>query len=112
MRPALFRFNVLARRLMLISVAVKAKTFTFASGRSAQAFSFLGMVRALLDDTPNCCLRAALICTFPVLTEFFTGSTKANLPSYLGTVYCFGNLFFLGIAQRNVGKVSKACSAV
>jgi hypothetical protein len=48
MRPALFRFNVLARRLMLISVAVKAKTFTFASGRSAQAFSFLGMVRALL----------------------------------------------------------------
>ncbi|WOO81481.1 Equilibrative nucleoside transporter 3 [Vanrija pseudolonga] len=45
----------------------------------------------------------ALICTYPFLTALFPpGSTRNNLPSYIGTIYCSANLFFLGLAQRNV----------
>ncbi|WWC61367.1 uncharacterized protein I303_103948 [Kwoniella dejecticola CBS 10117] len=50
----------------------------------------------------------ALICTIPLLTTFFPSdsSVKSNLASYISSSYCFGNLFFLGLAQRNVGKTS------
>ncbi|WVQ78261.1 hypothetical protein IAT38_000345 [Cryptococcus sp. DSM 104549] len=50
----------------------------------------------------------ALICTFPLLISYFpTDSTiRPILASCLSTVYCFGNLFFLGLAQRHVGRVS------
>lgn len=52
--------------------------------------------------------RTALICTYPLFTSFFLfGATRSNLASYLSTVYCFSNLLFLGIAQRNVGKVGR-----
>ncbi|KAL1411186.1 hypothetical protein Q8F55_002137 [Vanrija albida] len=45
----------------------------------------------------------ALICTYPFLTALLPpGSTRTNLPSYIGTIYCSANLFFLGLAQRNV----------
>lgn len=48
-----------------------------------------------------------LICTIPLLMSFFApnSSARATLPSTVSTVYCFGNLFFLGLAQRTVGKV-------
>ncbi|WWC85263.1 uncharacterized protein L201_000125 [Kwoniella dendrophila CBS 6074] len=52
----------------------------------------------------------ALICTIPLLTTFFptnsTSNLKSNLASYISTSFCFGNLFFLGLAQRNVRKTS------
>lgn len=54
----------------------------------------------------NAADKSALICTFPLLSSFFTGPLATNLPSYVGTVFCFANLFFLGLAQRTVGKVS------
>lgn len=49
----------------------------------------------------------ALICTFPLLISYLPpdSSLRRNLASVLSTVYCFGNLFFLGMAQRHVGKV-------
>ncbi|OWT42198.1 solute carrier family 29 (equilibrative nucleoside transporter), member 1/2/3 [Cryptococcus neoformans] len=52
----------------------------------------------------------ALICTFPLLISYLPPdqSLRGNLSSILSTVYCFGNLFFLGVAQRHVGKVSPA----
>ncbi|KAL0250237.1 hypothetical protein I308_102410 [Cryptococcus tetragattii IND107] len=50
----------------------------------------------------------ALICTFPLLISYLPpdSNLRGNLSSILSTVYCFGNLFFLGMAQRHVGKVS------
>jgi hypothetical protein len=56
--------------------------------------------RVVADD-------AVLICTIPLLASFFdpSSSTHANLASYLSTTFCFGNLLFLGLAQRDVGKV-------
>ncbi|WVF72400.1 hypothetical protein IAT40_007215 [Kwoniella sp. CBS 6097] len=50
----------------------------------------------------------ALICTIPLLGTFFPpeSAVKGTLASYLSTAYCFGNLFFLGLAQRSVGKTS------
>ncbi|WVQ98536.1 hypothetical protein IAU59_005662 [Kwoniella sp. CBS 9459] len=49
-----------------------------------------------------------LICTLPLLGSFFPpeSAIKGTLASYLSTAYCFGNLFFLGLAQRSVGKTS------
>jgi hypothetical protein len=51
---------------------------------------------------------AALMCTFPLLVSFYPADSKTgqNLPSLLSTVYCLGQLVFLGIAQRQVGQVS------
>lgn len=48
-----------------------------------------------------------LICSFPLFSSFFPAesSTRSNLASILSTVYCFSNLFFLGVAQRTVGTV-------
>ncbi|KAL7422151.1 hypothetical protein Q5752_002795 [Cryptotrichosporon argae] len=47
-----------------------------------------------------------LICTFPLLASFFPdSSTRTNLASYLSTIYCFNNLLFLGVAQRDAGRV-------
>ncbi|WWD15728.1 hypothetical protein CI109_100150 [Kwoniella shandongensis] len=48
----------------------------------------------------------ALICTFPLLISFFPpeSSARSSLASVLATSYCFGNLFFLGLAQRQVGQ--------
>lgn len=53
----------------------------------------------------------ALICTFPLLISYLPPdqSLRGNLSSILSTVYCFGNLFFLGVAQRHVGKVCFRC---
>ncbi|WWC69661.1 uncharacterized protein I206_103604 [Kwoniella pini CBS 10737] len=50
----------------------------------------------------------ALLCTIPLLTTFFPtdSSMKSNLASYISSSFCFGNLFFLGMAQRSVGKTS------
>ncbi|WVQ70358.1 uncharacterized protein L199_008585 [Kwoniella botswanensis] len=52
----------------------------------------------------------ALICTIPLFITFFppdsSSSVKSNLASYVSSSYCFGNLFFLGLAQRNVGDTS------
>ncbi|WVR04997.1 hypothetical protein IAU60_002009 [Kwoniella sp. DSM 27419] len=50
----------------------------------------------------------ALICTIPLLTTFFPldNPVRTSLASYLSSSYCFGNLFFLGLAQRSVGKTS------
>ncbi|OCF38777.1 hypothetical protein I317_07433 [Kwoniella heveanensis CBS 569] len=50
----------------------------------------------------------ALICTIPLLGTFFPpdSAIRGTLASYLSTAYCFGNLFFLGLAQRSVGKTS------
>ncbi|WVW83384.1 hypothetical protein I302_105403 [Kwoniella bestiolae CBS 10118] len=50
----------------------------------------------------------ALICTIPLFISFFPSdsSIKSNLASYVSSSYCFGNLFFLGLAQRNVGNTS------
>ncbi|WVN85188.1 uncharacterized protein L203_100333 [Cryptococcus depauperatus CBS 7841] len=52
----------------------------------------------------------ALICTYPLLISFFPRESKfrSSLPSLLGTVYCLGNLTFLGFAQRYVGTASPA----
>lgn len=51
---------------------------------------------------------AVLICTMPLLSSFFMEEDPhhANLASWLSSVYCFGNLFFLGLAQRDAGNVS------
>ena len=48
------------------------------------------------------------MCTFPLLVSFYPSESKTgqNLPSLLSTLYCFGQLVFLGIAQLQVGKVS------
>ena len=50
---------------------------------------------------------SVLICTIPLLASFFppTSGVKTTLASWLASAYCFGNLTFLGIAQRNVGIV-------
>ncbi|ORY25751.1 nucleoside transporter-domain-containing protein [Naematelia encephala] len=50
----------------------------------------------------------ALICTMPLLASYFPedSPTKASLASWLSTAFCLGNLFFLGSAQRSVGKSS------
>jgi equilibrative nucleoside transporter 1/2/3 len=47
------------------------------------------------------------MCTFPLLVSFYPADSKTgqNLPSLLSTVYCFVQLIFLGVAQRQVGKV-------
>jgi equilibrative nucleoside transporter 1/2/3 len=47
------------------------------------------------------------MCTFPLLVSFYPADsiTGQNLPSLLSTVYCLGQLIFLGIAQRQVGQV-------
>jgi hypothetical protein len=54
------------------------------------------------------------MCTFPLLVSFYPSDSKTgqNLPSLLSTVYCFGQLVFLGIAQLQVGKVSRLLSGV
>jgi equilibrative nucleoside transporter 1/2/3 len=52
-------------------------------------------------------LTPALMCTFPLLLSLTEeGSLRDNLPSYLSTTFCFANLFFLGVAQRTVSRVS------
>ncbi|WRT66915.1 uncharacterized protein IL334_003880 [Kwoniella shivajii] len=50
----------------------------------------------------------ALLCTIPLLISFFPpdSTVRSSLASYISSSYCFGNLFFLGLAQRNVGKSS------
>ncbi|KAK8869994.1 hypothetical protein IAR55_000564 [Kwoniella newhampshirensis] len=50
----------------------------------------------------------ALICTFPLLNSYFPPESplRSSLASVLATSYCFGNLFFLGMAQRHVGQTS------
>lgn len=49
----------------------------------------------------------ALISTFPFLTSLYppTSTVGQNIPSLLSTIYCLGQLFFLGTAQSAVGKV-------
>jgi hypothetical protein len=73
------------------------------SGRSSGAGKSARQVLGLAD-TP----RTVLICTIPLLASFFDerSATHANLASYLSTAFCFSNLLFLGLAQRDVGKVS------
>lgn len=48
------------------------------------------------------------MCTFPLFVSFYPpdSTTGQNLTSLLSTVYCFGQLVFLGLAQVQVGKVS------
>lgn len=57
---------------------------------------------------PDYQLIIALISTFPFLASLYSPSSKIgqNLPSILSTVYCLGQLFFLGTAQGAVGQVS------
>lgn len=52
--------------------------------------------------------EVVLICTMPLLSSFFMEEDphRTNLASWLSSVYCFGNLFFLGLAQRDAGRVS------
>ncbi|TYJ52556.1 hypothetical protein B9479_006846 [Cryptococcus floricola] len=52
----------------------------------------------------------ALICTFPLLISYLPADSamRGSLSSILSTVYCFGNLFFLGLAQRHVSTASPA----
>jgi equilibrative nucleoside transporter 1/2/3 len=49
-----------------------------------------------------------LICTIPLLGSLFPtdSSLHRTLASYLSTAFCFANLFFLGLAQRDVGRSS------
>ena len=56
----------------------------------------------------NAILMAVLICTFPLLASFFPEESgmRASLASWLSTVFCFANFIFLGIAQKQVGKIS------
>ena len=51
--------------------------------------------------------RSVLICSFPLFSSLFPldSSLRSNLASVLSTVYCFSNLFFLGVAQKTVGSV-------
>lgn len=50
------------------------------------------------------------MCTFPLFVSFYPpdSTTGQNLTSLLSTVYCFGQLVFLGFAQVQVGKVGAA----
>jgi len=50
------------------------------------------------------------MCTFPLFVSFYPpdSTTGQNLTSLLSTVYCFGQLVFLGFAQAQVGKVSSS----
>lgn len=43
----------------------------------------------------------------PLLSSFFPEESplRSSLASWLSSVYCFGNLLFLGLAQRDAGKV-------
>jgi len=52
-------------------------------------------------------LTVVLICTMPLLSSFFPDGSplRSSLASWLSSVYCFGNLFFLGLAQKEAGKV-------
>jgi len=51
---------------------------------------------------------SVLICTFPLFASYFPPDSKLRLQlaSWLSTAFCFGNLFALGIAQRDVGRSS------
>jgi solute carrier family 29 (equilibrative nucleoside transporter), member 1/2/3 len=54
------------------------------------------------------CYWVVLICTIPLLASFFplTSTIRTTLASSLSTAFCFSNLFFLGLAQRDVGRTS------
>lgn len=79
------------------------RSVTWCSSHHVPLSAGRGGKRRTDDET----IPAVLICTIPLLSSFFPlkSSVRTNLASYLSTIYCFGNLFFLGIAQRDVGKV-------
>lgn len=64
--------------------------------------------RRAWEDGAELTSLTVLICSFPLLASFFPAgsSYRTNLASYLSSVYCFGNLVFLGVAQRSVATVS------
>lgn len=84
---------------------------TFLFGCLALEHSLAGVVSLALyppREHQEELTSSALMCTFPLLVSFYPADSKTgqNLPSLLSTAYCFGQLVFLGLAQRQVGRVS------